>query len=56
VNFAIGNGLGVAVVVEKKTPGPLRLAGTEPHQAAVVIGSVNLEFNAAARDEENTLA
>jgi hypothetical protein len=56
VNFAISNGLGVAVVVEKKTPGPLRLPRAEPHQAALVIRSVSLEFNAAARDEENTLA
>jgi hypothetical protein len=56
VNFAIGNGLGVAVVVEKKTPGPLRLSGTEPHQAALLIRSVTLEFNAVPRDEVNTLA
>jgi hypothetical protein len=56
VNFAIGNGLGVAVVVEKKTPGPLRLRGTEPYQAALLIRSVKLEFGAAPRDEENNLA
>jgi hypothetical protein len=55
-NFAIGNGLGVAVVVEKKTPGRLRLPGAEPHRAALLIRSVKLEFSAAHRDEENTLA
>jgi hypothetical protein len=55
-NFAIGNGLGVAVLVEKKTPGPLCLPGTEPRQAALLIRSVKLEFSAAPRDEENTLA
>src|SRR5262245_1746689 len=55
-NFAIGNGLGVLVIVEKKTPGPLRLPGNEPHQADLLIRSVKLEFSAAPRDEENTLA
>ncbi len=53
-NFAIGNGLGVAVVVEKKTPGRLTLPKTGPHRAALRIHSVTLDFSEAPRDE-NTL-
>jgi hypothetical protein len=56
VNFPIGNGLGVAVVVEKKAPGQLRFPGNEPHQGAVRIQSVRLDFSAVPRDETNTLA
>jgi hypothetical protein len=56
VNFPIGNGLGVAVVVEKKTPGQLIFPGNEPHHAAIRIQSVQLEFGAVPRDEINTLA
>ncbi len=56
VNFRIGNGLGVAVTVAKKTPGPLALPANERHHAAVRVRSVKLEFNAAPRDEENTSA
>jgi Protein of unknown function (DUF1501) len=56
VNFAIGNGLGVAVVVEKKTPGQLTLPTNEPHHGAIRIRSVKLDFSAVPRDENNTLA
>jgi hypothetical protein len=56
VNFSIGNGLGVAVVVEKKTPGPLSFSRDEPHHGAIRIRSVKLEFGAAPRDEDNTSA
>jgi hypothetical protein len=56
VNFSIGNGLGVAVVVEKKTPGPLSFPHNEAHQGAIRIQSVKLEFSAVPRDENNTLA
>jgi hypothetical protein len=56
VNFPIGNGLGVAVIVEKKTPGQLSFPGDEPHHAAVRLRSVNLDFSAVPRDENNTLA
>jgi hypothetical protein len=56
VNFPIGNGLGVAVIVEKKTPGQLNLPKNEPHHGAVRIRSVKLDFSAVPRDEDNTLA
>src|SRR5205823_3539791 len=36
-NFSIGNGLGVAVVVEKKTPGQMRFPANEPHHGAIRI-------------------
>lgn len=55
-NFSIGNGLGVAVVVEKKTTGPLSFPQNEPHCGAIRIRSVKLEFDAVPRDETNTLA
>ena len=56
MNFPIGNGLGVAVVVEKKTPGPLSFPGNEAHHGAVRVRSVRLDFSAVPRDENNTLA
>ncbi|HEV3081437.1 MAG TPA: DUF1501 domain-containing protein [Gemmataceae bacterium] len=55
-NFPIGNGLGVAVVVEKKTPGPLTFPPNEPHHSTIRIRSVKLDFSAVPRDENNTLA
>ena len=54
VNFPIGNGLGVAVVVEKKSPGPLALSGNEPNRAVLRIRSAMLEFSPAPRDENNS--
>jgi hypothetical protein len=51
-NFAIGNGLGVAVIVEKKTPGSLTTGG---HLAALRIQSVRLDFSPKARDENTIL-
>jgi hypothetical protein len=56
VNFPVGNGLGVAVTVEKQTPGPLTLARDEPHYGALRIRSATLQFSAVSRDENNTLA
>jgi hypothetical protein len=56
VNFPIGNGLGVAVVVEKKTPGPLSFPTNETPHGAIRIQSVKLDFSAVPRDENNTLA
>lgn len=50
-NFAIGNGLGVAVVVEKTSGGTLPLAGPGPHRAFVRLHSVSLDFNPRPRDE-----
>ena len=54
-NFAIGNGLGVAIVVEKTSPGALALADREPIQAFVRIHSATLEFNPRPRDESVTV-
>ena len=56
VNFSVGNGLGIAVVVEKKTPGPLSFPANETHHGAIRIQSVRLDFSAVPRDENNTLA
>jgi hypothetical protein len=56
VNFSIGNGLGVAVAVEKKTPGRLSFPENEPHHAMVRLQSVKLDFSAVPRDEVNTSA
>jgi hypothetical protein len=50
-NFPIGNGLGVAVVVEKTAAGTLRLPEPGPHRAFVRVHSVSLEFNARPRDD-----
>jgi hypothetical protein len=46
----------VAVVVAKKTPGPLSFPQNEPHHGAIRIQSVTLDFSAVPRDENNTLA
>ncbi len=54
-NFAIGNGLGVAVVIEKTSPGPLSLAGPSPFQAFLRIHATTLEFSARPRDESVTV-
>lgn len=56
VNFPIGNGLGVAVVVEKNPQGPLSLPETETRRGAVRIHSATLELSAVPRDEDNTVA
>lgn len=48
-NFPIGNGLGVAIAVEKRSDGALTLAKNEAHRASVRITSVTLEFSAAPR-------
>ena len=53
-NFPIGNGLGVAIAVEKKTPGQLTLPKGESHRAALRIESVTLEFSPRVRDESVT--
>ena len=50
-NFAIGNGLGVAVVVEKTSPGSLTLDGA----AFLRVHSVGVEFSARPRDESVTV-
>jgi hypothetical protein len=54
VNFPIGNGLGVAVVIEKKTAGPLTIPGNESRQAFLRVHSVALDFSAGAR-HDNTI-
>ena len=44
-NFAIGNGLGVAITVEKTSPGKLQWpAGSAPHSAFVRVDDVRLDF------------
>ena len=50
-NFPIGNGLGVAVVVERTSPGPLPVAG----RAAVRVASVKLRFGPAPRLDNDLL-
>jgi hypothetical protein len=54
-NFPIGSGLGVAVVVAKKTGGTLTLPKNEAHHAGLRIHSVTLDFQAAPRNENNDL-
>jgi hypothetical protein len=54
-NFSIGNGLGVAVVVEKTSPGTLPSPGTGPFQAFLRIHSVALDFNPRPRDDSVTV-
>ncbi len=55
VNFPIGNGLGVAVIVEKRTPGPLTPARNGERRAALRVRSVALEFSAAPRHDNDLL-
>ena len=50
-NFPIGNGLGVAIAIEKKTPGSLTLPKDESHWAALRIESVEIDFSPRLRDE-----
>jgi hypothetical protein len=51
-NFAIGNGLGVAVVVEKSSGGELELpGGAAPSAAYIRIHDVSLAFGARPRDD-----
>lgn len=50
-NFGIGNGLGVAVVVEKSSPGALRVE----ERAFLRVHSVTLDFQARLRDESVTV-
>jgi len=50
-NFAIGNGLGVAVVLEKKTPGRSAASG----RAALHVHGVSLAFSPRERDESVTV-
>jgi hypothetical protein len=54
-NFAIGNGLGVAVVIDKTSPGMLQFPDRTPQQAFVRIHSVALEFNPRPRDDSVTV-
>lgn len=54
-NFAIGNGLGVAIVIEKKSPGPLSLPANEVHRAALRFQMVSLDFSPRNRDENVTV-
>jgi hypothetical protein len=53
-NFSIGNGLGVAVLVEKKTAGQLTIPANASQRVAVRVDSVTLEFSPRDRDESVT--
>jgi hypothetical protein len=53
-NFPVGNGLGVAIVVEKKTPGQLHVSGDWSQRAAIRIHEVRLGFSPRLRDESVT--
>ena len=51
-NFGIGQGLGVAVIVEKTSPGALEFgADAQPNQAFIRIDSVAIDFNPRPRDD-----
>jgi hypothetical protein len=54
-NFPIGNGLGVAVIIEKTSPAPLPPAGPGPKRAFVRIHSATLTFNPRPRDDSVTV-
>lgn len=54
-NFAVGNGLGVAVILEKTSPGELRLGAGGPFQAFLRVHAVSLEFSPRARDDSVTV-
>ena len=51
-NFAIGNGLGVAVVVEKSSPGPLRGVDVGVGTAQLLVRNVGLQFDPRKREED----
>jgi hypothetical protein len=53
-NFPVGNGLGVAIVIEKKTAGRLIVSKNENRRAAIRIHEVKLEFSPRLRDESVT--
>lgn len=53
-NFAIGSGLGIRVVIEKKTPGQLVLSQDLRASAALRIESVCLSFSPRIRDDSVT--
>ncbi len=53
-NFPIGNGLGVAVVVEKTTTGILTLPREGRHRVLVRVHSAKLDFSARPRDDSVT--
>ncbi|MBA4015839.1 MAG: DUF1501 domain-containing protein [Pirellula sp.] len=51
-NFAIGNGLGVAVIVERSSPGPLRSVDVGIGTAQLLVRSVSLQFDPRKREED----
>ena len=53
-NFAIGSGLGIRIVIEKKTPGQLVLPQNNCPYAALRIESVLLSFSPRIRDDSVT--
>ena len=51
-NFAIGNGLGAAVVVERSTAGPLRAVDTGVGSAQLLVRGARLQFDPRKRVED----
>ena len=54
-NFAIGNGLGILISVEKAGGAPLALAASDPRFAALRVESVELTFSPRVRDDSVTV-
>ena len=54
-NFSFGLGLGVAVIVEKTTPGPLDFPAGGPRRALIRVDRVHLQFAGKPRDDKVTV-
>jgi hypothetical protein len=54
-NFSFGLGLGVAVLLEKTTPGALELPAGQPRGAAIRVASVRMDFLPKARNDKVTV-
>lgn len=54
-NFSIGNGLGILIAVEKRTPGRKTFPPGAGRRAALAIESVALAFNPRQRDDSVTV-
>jgi hypothetical protein len=51
--YELSRGVGVAVLVERATPGELRLdTASGPHQAFLCVDDVSLDFVARPRDDD----
>jgi hypothetical protein len=54
-NFSFGLGMGVAVLVEKTTPGPLELPAGQPRGAGIRVASVRIDFTPKPRNDKVTV-